>query len=252
MNKFKLGLAALLLSASANVSADFLGVYAGGQRWNYDVDGSVSSLGGNINVNNDLGLTDGDSNILYVAFEHPIPFLPNVKLQQNDLDGSSIGTASQNFSFQSGNYVTGASIATSYDFSHTDYTLYYEILDNWVNLDLGFTAKDFDGFVDVRPDGQVVPAVNTRVNISGTVPMLYGKAQFDLPFTGYSAGGQVQLGQFNDDKLTDASAYLAYEGDSGFGFEVGYRIFDLEFDDFDELSSDLTLDGFYAALTFHF
>ncbi|NVJ67034.1 MAG: TIGR04219 family outer membrane beta-barrel protein [Gammaproteobacteria bacterium] len=252
MNKLKLATALALVLGSSAASADFLGVYTSGQRWNYDIDGSVRSLGSDIDVNNDLGLNDGDTNVYYVAFEHPIPFLPNVKMQQNDLDGTSFGTASQDFSFQSGNYSSGDSIATSYDFSHTDYTLYYEVLDNWVNLDLGFSAKDFDGFVDVRPNGQVTPTFNTRVDISGTVPMLYGRAQFDLPFTGLSAGGQVQLGQFNDDKLTDASAYLAYEGETGFGLEVGYRIFDLEFDDFDQLSSDLTLDGFYAALTFHF
>lgn len=252
MNTFKTVIAITLLVASAAASADFLGIHAGAKRWNYDIDGSVNSLGNNIDLNNDLGFSDEDANIYYLAFEHPIPFLPNVKIQRNDLEASSVGTASQNFSFQSGNFLTGNQVATNYDLGHTDFVLYYEILDNWVNLDLGISAKQFDGFMDIRPAGAVTPAVNTRVNISGTVPTLYGKAQFDLPFTGLSAGGEVQLGLINDDKISDMSAYLAYEGESGFGLEAGYRIFELEFDNFDELNSDLTIDGFYAAITFHF
>ncbi|WP_251359195.1 TIGR04219 family outer membrane beta-barrel protein [Kangiella sp. TOML190] len=252
MNTLKLASAVTLILASAAASADILGVYAGAKRWNYDLDGTVRSGGNNIDVNRDLGLKDDDANIYYLAFEHPLPFLPNIRIQQNELDGNENGIASQDFSFQSGSYQTGDSVATRYDFSHTDYTLYYEILDNWVNLDLGFSAKDFDGFVDIRPDGQAIPALDYRVNLSGTVPLLYGRAQFDLPFTGWSAGGELQVGKFDDDDLTDASAYVAYEGDSGFGFELGYRLFELEFDDFDDLSSDLTIDGFYAGLSFHF
>lgn len=252
MNKLKYTLGALLIAVSSNANADFLGVYAGAEKWNFDLDGSLSSLGSDIDINRDLGLKDDSANVYYVAFEHPIPFLPNLMLQKTSLEGNSTGTATQDFSFQSGNYVTGQSLLTNYDLSHTDYTLYYEILDNWVNLDLGLSARDFDGFVDVRPNSTTVPGVNTRVDISGTVPMLYGKAQFDLPFTGLSAGGKVNLGQFNDDKISDIKAYVAYEGESGFGVEAGYRIFELEFDDFDQLNSDLTLDGFYAAITFHF
>ncbi len=251
MNKFKIGLAAILLSASANVSADFIGVYAGAEKWNYDIDGSVNSLGTNIDLNRDLGLNDDNANVYYVAFEHPIPFLPNLMIQKNELEGTAANANGANFSWRNGVYAAGIGNTTQYDFSHTDYTLYYEILDNWVNLDLGFSAKDFDGFVDIMGNNGALPN-GSRLDISGTVPMLYGKAQFDLPFTGLSAGGKVQLGQFNDDKLTDFKAYVAYEGETGFGLEAGYRTFELEFDDFDELSSDLTLDGFYAAITFHF
>ena len=251
MTKYKFLVGTSLLTLSTMASADVAGIYAGANRWNYDIDGDVRSVGNNVSLTNDLGLSDDDSNILYLALEHPIPLLPNIKIQQNKIEGNATGVASQDFNFNNLNIAQGDATITSYDLSHTDFTLYYEILDNWVNLDLGITAKDFDGHILVGINGATVPAATT-LNLSGTVPLLYGKAQFDLPFTGLSTGVIAHLGQVSDDKMTDASAYLAYEGDSGFGVEIGYRTFSLEFDEFDGLSSDLTIDGFYAGFSFHF
>lgn len=249
MTKIKLATGALLLVASSVASADFLGVYAGANRWNYDIEGDISSNGPTVDMNNDLGFSDDNANVYYVAFEHPVPFLPNVKVQRNNLDLQANGTASQSYTFDGVAVVAGNTTNTQLDLSNTDYTLYYEILDNWVNLDLGITGKDFNGemiFVNSTTTG-----ISSR-DLSGLVPMAYGKAQFDLPFTGWSAGAIANIGQTDDDKINDMSAYISYEGDSGFGFEVGYRTLDIEFDDFDTLNSDMTFDGFYAGINFHF
>ncbi|NVK22440.1 MAG: TIGR04219 family outer membrane beta-barrel protein [Kangiellaceae bacterium] len=254
MNTLRFLAATALLTVSSIASADFIGIYAGANKWNYDADGDVRSVGGDVDLNNDLGWSDGDDNVYYVAFEHPVPFLPNVRIQQNNLKGSANGVASQNFTFGSVNFTTGNGTITNYDFSNTDYTLYYEVLDNWVNLDLGITGKQFDGgFALTSTSSGNLPVITSEnLNLSGVVPMLYGKAQFDLPFTGWSAGATMNIGQTTDDKMTDSTLYISYEGDSGFGFEVGYRNFTIEFDDFDALSSDMTIDGFYAGLNFHF
>ncbi len=252
MNKFKLLTATALLVTSGIANADTLGVYAGVERWDYDLDGNLSSLGNNIDINNDLGLKSDDNITKYLAFEHPVPLLPNVMIRQVDLRGVSNGNASQDFTFSGITVNTGDSTQLAYNLDHNEYTLYYEILDNWVNLDLGLSAKQFDGSVFIAANLGSNAATSANVDLKGSVPMLYGKAQFDLPFTGLSAGGTVQLGQFNDDKLSDIQAYIAYESDIGLGIKAGYRIFELEFDDFDQLNSDLTIDGFYAALTFHF
>ncbi len=252
MNKIKLASALTLVFASAGANADFLGIYAGFQQWNYDVDGTINSVGNNIDVSNDLGLSSDDNITKFVAFEHPVPFLPNIAVYQNDLRGVTNGTAGQDFTFGGINANTGDATQFAYNLDHDEYVLYYEILDNWVNLDLGVSAKKFDGSASVAARLGSNAGARSTVDISGSVPMLYAKAQFDLPFTGLSAGGQLHLGQFQDDKLSDMKAYLAYEGETGFGIEVGYRIFELEFDDFDALSSDLTIDGFYAGLSYHF
>lgn len=241
-----------LLLASSTVSADFLGFYVGVQKWGYDVEGDISSLGNNIDITQDLGLSDDDNITKQLSFEHPIPFLPNLMVRQIDLRGVSNGNASQDFTFRNIDVNTNDPTQLTYNLDHNEYTLYYEILDNWVNLDLGISAKQFDGEVAIAANLGTNDSSRGFVDISGSVPMLYGKAQFDLPLTGFSLGGQAHLGQFNDDKLSDIAAYVAYESGSGLGLEVGYRIFQLEFDNFDELSSDLTIDGFYVSGTFHF
>lgn len=242
--------ATAILLASGAASADFIGIYAGAERWNYDMDGYVSSGSENIDLNQDLGLDSDDDNVYYLAFEHPIPFLPNVKVQQNNLEGSAIGTASQTFTFNDVLFTEGSELATSYDFTHVDYTLYYELLDNWVNLDLGLTGKDFDGFTEINYTA-TTGVVGSRLDLKGTVPAVYGRAQFDLPFTGLSTGAILNIGEKSGDKISDIKAYLAYEGESGFGVELGYRTFDVDFDDFDSLSSDIKIDGIYAGFTLH-
>lgn len=248
----KIFLATAILATSSIASADVVGVYAGAQKWNYDIDGYVSTGSENIDFNDDLGYDDSDDNSYFVALEHPIPVLPNIKIQQTNLEGQGRGTASQNYTFGSVPFLAGTPTVSNYDFSNTDYTLYYEILDNWVNLDLGITGKQFDGFVDVGVEVTTGGPIVSRVDFKGTVPMLYGKAQFDLPLTGFNVGSTMNIGQTTDDKINDYTLYFGYEGETGFGFEVGYRNFTVEFDDFDELSTDFTFDGYYASLNFHF
>lgn len=251
----KIFLATAILATSSIASADVVGVYAGAQKWNYDIDGYVSTGAENIDFNNDLGYDDSDDNSYFVALEHPIPVLPNIKIQQNNLEGQGRGNASQNYTFGSVPFLAGTPTVSNYDFSNTDYTLYYEILDNWVNLDLGITGKQFDGFVDVGVEVTTGGPIYSRVDFKGTVPMLYGKAQFDFPLSGFSVGSTLNIGQTTDDKINDYTIFLGYNSDkdqTGFGFEVGYRNFTVEFDDFDDLSSDFTFDGYYASLNFHF
>ena len=184
------GLATILVATLPGVAvADtILGIYAGASRWDYELDGSFSSDGTTINTDTDLQLDDDDSNVLYVALEHPIPLLPNVKIQRNDLDFSGSATLGRDITYAGTTFLNGVDINSTLDLSNTDYILYYEILDNWVNLDLGLNFKKFDGDASISSLGQ-----SASEDLDETLPMLYGKAQFDLPFTGLSAGGTLPL-----------------------------------------------------------
>ncbi|AOE49234.1 TIGR04219 family outer membrane beta-barrel protein [Kangiella sediminilitoris] len=246
----KLLTATTILVASGTASADFIGLYAGTENWNYDAEGIISTGGGDIDLNQDLGFSDNDDNTYYVAFEHPVPFLPNVKVQQTNLEGKATGTTTQSFIFNDLAFPQGSAVASAYDLSHTDYTLYYELLDNWVNLDLGLNAKEFDGFMSVNYQA-TSGTVGSTLDLSGTIPTAYGKAQFDFPLTGLSAGVTANIGEKSGDKISDIKGFIAYEGGTGFGVEFGYRTFDIEFDNFDSLASDIKFDGYYAGFTLH-
>ena len=82
--------------------------------------------------------------------------------------------------------------------------------------------------------------------------MIYAKAQFDLPLTGFSVGLEGNAINYEDNRLTDYSAKLQYMFDSALdiGLEVGYREMSLEVDE--DVTADIQLKGPYAALLFHF
>jgi outer membrane protein len=113
------------------------------------------------------------------------------------------------------------------------------------------TLRYFDGQVKAT-DGTSVETIT----LEGTLPMAYGKAQFDLPFSGWSIAADAHFTRWKDDKLTDYSAKIMYNTDIlpllDLGLELGYREMKLEVEDLDDLRTDVTLDGPYIAATLHF
>lgn len=250
MNNFNRCLAgAFLWSCTHIAQADtVLGVYAGAGIWQADFSGKVGVSSASIEG---LGFDDEDSNMFYVALEHPVPLIPNIRLQYTDISSSSSATLSSNVVIDQVSFTTGSSVATELELSHTDAILYYEILDNWVNLDLGINVRRYDGSLEIRSG-----SLREDVSLDGVIPMLYGKAQIDMPFTGWSAGLDASVVSYSGDSITDYAAKILYTSDAlpllDLGFELGYREMSLELDDLDDLETDLTLDGPYAGVTFHF
>jgi len=239
----------LSLGATANADTIF-GIYAGGGSISYDFSGSFQDLknsGTDIDFEDDLGFKGDSGNYYYIALEHPIPILPNVKIAHSDIEETARNQLSQTITFDGTTFTTNQLIASKMDFTHTDFTFYYEILDNWVSLDLGLTARQFDGEISAT-DG-----VNSATqDLNFTMPMLYGKAQFDLPLTGLYAGLEGNWIGVGGANVTDVWAKLGYTFAFGLGLEAGLRNFALELDDVEDIDADATLKGTYIALTFHF
>jgi outer membrane protein len=225
------------------------GIYAGAYNWKADFSGDINDTDAdqNIDLEDDLGFSDESNNVFYIAIEHPVPVLPNIRIQHTALDSSADGRLTRDFTFDDVDFEVGEDVATDIDFTHTDITLYYEILDNWVNLDVGLTARKFDGEIRIAGIGETA-----QVDLDATLPMLYVAAQFDLPLTGLSAGVGGNAVGYSGNTLLDLNAYVQYEFKFGLGLRGGYRTFTLELDDVDDIDSDLTLDGLYGALVFHF
>ncbi|MGH1373518.1 MAG: TIGR04219 family outer membrane beta-barrel protein [Cellvibrionaceae bacterium] len=224
-------LAGSLLSAASVSQADAIGLYAGAGIWQGEADNrvDVSALSAD-----DISLGDDNSSFAYIALEHPIPLIPNFRIQQVNFDLGSNGA-----------------VDIDLDMTHQDAIAYYEILDNWVNLDLGISARRYDGSASVSNGTTLV-----KLNVDGVLPMIYAKAQFDLPFSGWSIGGDINATDFSGDQITDTSVRIAYESDIiplfGLGAELGYRHMSMELDDLRYLDTDLTVTGPYAAITLHF
>lgn len=240
---------ALLSGLSASTAmADALGVRAGAYGWHPDYDGTVKSGGESVDLKNDLGYTDANSNVFFIALEHPIPLLPNILLQHTQLDSSATNQLSRSFTFDDVTYNTTDTVNSDLDLSHTDATLYYEVLDNWVQLDLGLTIRYFDGGVKIR---SVDTGENSKYDLTGPIPMLYASARFDLPLGGLYVAVDGNGIDYSGNSLIDYRAMLGYETKIGLGAEVGVRNFHLRYEDGND-KADVTANGLFAELFFHF
>jgi outer membrane protein len=241
----KLTLATTLALLSPLAAADsILGVYAGAGQWQADYSGDAGDP--SIDVN-ELGLSEEDNNFYYIALEHPVPIIPNIKLQKMDISSEQTAVIDQTFTIDGTTFTAGTEVATDFDLSHMDIVLYYELLDNWVNLDVGLNIRKFDGHVVAVSEFET-----ESVDLDEAIPLIYAKAQFDLPLTGFSVGLEGNVISYDDNRLTDYSAKLHYMFDSvlDLGLEIGYREMSLEVDD--DVEADMQLKGPYAALLFHF
>lgn len=246
--KQKTGFLLPLLLAPSLAGADALGVKIGAAYWDYDISGSVRYQSKNsdddIDVNDDLGYDSDDLTFIYASLEHPVPFLPNVRISRSDIDNSANGRLTQSFTYGDITFTANERVSSEVDLKQTDITLYYEVLDNVVSLDLGLNAKYIDS--KARISGEI--SGTETADVSGWVPMLYGAVGADLPFTGLSVKAEGSIIKYQDSEFFDASVGASYTTPWHVGVDAGYRIVRLDLDDFDDSFADVEFDGLFAGL----
>jgi len=236
MRKFPVLMALALVLSVNNANADFLGLYVGGGSWDHDASGTFGTTGDDIiDVESDLNFTGEQDTYIWAAFEHFVPLVPNIRIEASSLGHS--GTAS-GVNFNGVNLSGNAEISLD----NTDTIFYYRLLDNWVNFDFGLNIRKLDG--DFIIDTQ-------SLSVSETIPMLYLAAQFDLPFSGFSVGGDINMISYSGSSYQDIRLRAIYE--IGLvAFEAGYRTTITELDDVDNVTADLDFQGLMIGAFLHF
>ena len=259
MKKITLAFCAAL--ASASVSADtILGFDATLGAWQPAYSGALGV--DNFNVD-EFALAEDNVTFIQAALEHPIPLIPNILVAHSKIETNGQTMLTENVTFGDETFVAGSELGANMTLTHTDATLYYEILDNWVNLDLGLTARLYDGNFQADgvmgmsciPESSPCPSIEQAENIelSGVLPMVYGVARFDLPFTGWSIIAQGNGTSYNGDSHTDLTAKIRWDFVPAldFAIEAGYRAMTLDVKELDALQSDLEIKGPYLGLNLH-
>jgi outer membrane protein len=123
--------------------ADVLGVRFGANAWQQNFSGHAQSgdSGDKIDIEDDMGFDDDDGFQGYISFEHSVPMVPNILVQRTVIDADANGDLNGK-TFDDVTF-PGA-VKSTIDLTHTDATLYYQILDNWASLDIGLTARYFE------------------------------------------------------------------------------------------------------------
>lgn len=242
-------LCATLALAPLTASADLMGLYLGAGSWQGTPTGSIGRT--DIDLDSTLNLDQESNGFAYFAIEHPIPVLPSLRVQHGEMNwtGSALVTAGTDLNGTPFTTTQQADIAL--DLTHTDATFYYELLDNVVDLDLGLTARLFDGKASLAGTTQ-----QESIDLEAAVPLLYGKLGVSVPTTGLAAELLANWVNVDEFRLIDWSAQLIYEFDMlpvmDAGIILGYRSQSIKLDDLDELQSDAKFEGYFLALQLHF
>ncbi len=242
-------LASALATLSGAAQADTLfGVYAGAGTWQQSFSGDVASGGERVDVEDDLDIGNDTNNVLYLAVEHGVPVLPNVRLNYSDVAGDGRNLLTRSVEFNGQVFSLAENVASEVNLTQTDLVAYYEVLDNTLSLDLGVAARWVDGDVEVASATDVAAA-----EFKGALPLLYARGRVDLPFTGLWAGAEAMGLAYGGHQLLDVTAQVGWESPLGIGAEIGWRTLRLELDSIDEIdSADVDISGPYVALNFHF
>jgi len=280
---------------TVNVQANSVGLYLGGQVWQSEASGTF----GEKNTLVDFNLEKEQQGNYFIAFEHPLSLLPNVRIARTTLDSKGKTNLTQDFSFgdetflidadvnvdvNEGEFIINADVNVDVDadfnVSYVDYTLYYQLFDNGLfSLDLGLTARDFDGGVTVTgttttvittgikdhpghtPDhvGSETTSTTTaagKIKTDDILPMLHVATNISLPLRGLSVFAQGYFLLIDDHSLSDYQVGLIYDLVDNrlmdFNLTLGYRAMNMEFEDLNNLYTDLEFKGFFVGAIVHF
>lgn len=232
------------LSMSSTAMADTIGVWAGGGTWNHSPSGSIRYIDAtSVDLENDMKLEDKKEAYLFVQVEHPVPLVPNVRIQQTALQTTG-NNPSANFNFGGVNF-TG-SVDSKIVMDHTDLILYWQLLDNFVSLDLGINAMSVDGEATVINGGNTV-----STTFSGIVPMGYAAVAFS-PIDSLEFRGELSALSVGNSKITDSTIKVMYTTSFMLGIEAGVRSLQVKLDDLDGVYSDMKFEGPFIGAYLHF
>jgi len=239
---------AVALTLASSLNADFIGAEIGVAAWVPSLSGDIKKGADSIDFEKDLGYENSDSNnFIWAYIDHPVPLIPNLKIQQTNYSTSSNGTMNKEATFAGETFTASASVDSSVTLNQFDIIPYWRILDNWVNLDIGFNFKTIYGNITIESS-----SANANEDFNVVLPMLYTKARFDLPFSGLSAEADMSYIAFDGNKFSDIKAGIVYEAPMGLGATLGYRQQHITLDDIDDIYGTLDINGAYIGVFYHF
>lgn len=244
-------LASLIFAASPVAFADVTPLFefsAGAGSWSTEFSGEVGSDGNRASID-ELDLKDSDNTFFYVQFEHPIPLLPNLRLDLTSISTDGTGTLENSYEIGDTFFPAGTEITSEMDLDFTDAILYYEI----AVVDFGLNFRKFD--VEITAEESITGEM-AKESVDAVLPMAFLQADIDLPFTGLYVMGNVNVISYDDKSVTDYRAAVGYGIElsvlTEIGLELGYRSFEIDLGDDDDIAGDVEMSGMYfgANITF--
>jgi outer membrane protein len=256
-----------LALASTNVAAlPLIDFWVGGYSWNTAYEGSVSATSSgqpiDLSLDNTLQLEDSYNNVIWAAFEHPVPVLPNIQIKQTSLETTGMGSFDQSFTFGGETYNQNLTLDSNLNLNHTDLTLYWGLPLPIVTVDFGLNIRQFDGDLMINQLDSNSNIVNSgSTALDAPIPMAFARVGGYLPFTGLSLMAEANYIGYGETNHMDYQIVARYTLPIipvlDVNIEAGYRSFQLNIDptdfdgDEDDLTADIDMSGVFVGLSFH-
>ena len=238
MKKISMILSGLVLGVGI-ANADMLSVSAGVGIEQQKIDGYVKSgntknyfnnksaeTDGNTNTGN-LGLDDKNNPFLWVKIIHPIPFIPNIKLQYTKYHstGHSNYIAGNMKIFGDVDISTALTDAdTKMDINSYDITAFYEFNPVFADIEIGAGADIWDGKTKIYDNTSNKEIVNQSFTV--ILPYVYGHIE-TMKIFGFSALADIKWAKAGDNHHYDYLGAIKYTidvpGPINPFIKVGYR-----------------------------
>ncbi|MDP2565799.1 TIGR04219 family outer membrane beta-barrel protein [Pseudoalteromonas marina] len=222
---------------SVPAKADLLyGVYAEAGASFQKTDSTAESSSVSASVD---GMRDSDvSPFLNFKIEHPVPLVPNFRFYLDSFDYSA--------DLESAN-------SDTIDFSSNEKvgTFYYEILDNYISVDLGLSIRQIKTDFSIQSTG-----IAKTDDLTVLLPTVYAAAEFAVPTTSFTLGAEYEGLSFDDNDYRLLRAYVAYElvdfVAADLSFKVGVISRDVVLGDLGGVDFNYKTDAVFSSVQVHF
>ncbi len=239
---------------ASTLSADFARVEMGGGLWTNTPSGTLSYEDSGATGLYTSNETSNGSIYAWILVKHPIPVLPNIRLEYTSVEDEGESTGSFN------GFVAPLGSPSSLKITQYDVIPYYNILDNtfWMTIDLGVDIKMAQ--IDYAAEGVTVAGVASSSyedTTSLAIPLGYARARVEIPATDIGFEADIKYISYNASTVSDFRIKVDYT--LGFipvvqpAIEIGYRAqkYDLISDD-EKTKINLDFSGVYAGLMLRF
>ena len=238
----------MLMALATTLSmADFVGGEINLGYYSHAPSGTAQYQGDVLKLEDTLKWSDETDIFIKAYLEHPLPIIPNIKIGYSSFSHSGAGSVNSDFRFGGKTFSADQDIDTNFDLKMYDLALYYELLDNWINVDAGVNVKYIDGSLSVKSGSR-----DESTDFQVPIPMLYGKVRLDIPSTDLSFQVEGNYVTYDGHTFYDAEAGIRYIFALGLGLEAGYKTMKLDIDDIDDLSMESDFSGAYGKLVWDF
>ncbi len=216
------------IGVSVASAATILGFGAEADYYSPTVSGNFSYTGNGTTTDTHFSDDTQSSYQLSAYLEHPLPMLPNLRIDytpETTFNGADSIIGTNNVSFK-----------------QLDGTLYYELLDNVVDLDVGVTFKAIDGKIE--------GSANQDFNV--LIPMLYLSTGIKIPVLPIHVVGDVKYVGYNGDSVIDARVKAMWDIFAGLQAQAGLRYESMKIDNRENINANVTFKGPFIGLGYAF